>query len=119
MLTGFSPGFLSATAWPELEATVGELATGIPDGIARQSDLDLRVDISAELGRITAPTLVIGNAHDQMVPVEQTRALHGAIPGADYAELESGHLVLFERPEELATLIEEFADRAATEAAAR
>jgi pimeloyl-ACP methyl ester carboxylesterase len=42
------------------------------------------------------------------VPVENVRALHQAIPGSRYAELESGHVVFAEKPDELATLIRAF-----------
>ncbi|MEV4170564.1 hypothetical protein [Nonomuraea sp. NPDC049709] len=49
------------------------------------------------LPKITAPTLVIGNPRDYLVPVERARAL----PGGEYAELDSGHVVVHERPAEL------------------
>ncbi|MER5418861.1 alpha/beta fold hydrolase [Streptosporangium roseum] len=57
---------------------------------------------------ITAPTLVIGNTQDYLVPVEHSRELHRLIPGSRYAELDSGHVVVLERPAELTELIREF-----------
>ncbi|GAA4978568.1 pimeloyl-ACP methyl ester carboxylesterase [Nonomuraea thailandensis] len=104
-LVGFSPGFVSSVGAKALMA--GEP----PRGTLRQIELDLRVDIRDLLPRITAPTLVIGNTQDYLVPVEHARALHAAIPGSRYAELDSGHVVLHERPEEVTALIKEFITR--------
>lgn len=119
--TGFSPGFLDSMSWPELEGLTAEIGFTIPPGMARQAELNLRVDISAALPKISCPTLVIGCTRDQMVPVEESRRLHAAIEGSEYREFETGHLVIFEQPEALAVAIEEFQGVAssAVEAAAR
>ncbi|WP_228645775.1 alpha/beta fold hydrolase [Microtetraspora sp. AC03309] len=42
------------------------------------------------------------------VPVENSRELHAAIAGSEYAEIDSGHVVLMERPEEWVRLVAEF-----------
>lgn len=76
--------------------------------MARQSELDLRLELSGDARLITARTLVIGSTRDAIVPVEHTRALHGAIAGARYAELESGHLVFLEAAEALGAMIDDF-----------
>lgn len=68
----------------------------------RQIELDRHVDIRADVARIEAPTLVTGNVHDTTVPVELSRALHASIPGSEYEEYETGHVVLFEKPTEYA-----------------
>jgi pimeloyl-ACP methyl ester carboxylesterase len=83
----------------------------MPPGTGRHADLVLRVDIAAELAGISAPTLVIGQARDHIVPVELSRALHAAIPGADYAELNTGHLGLLEQPDRVAATIRTFLER--------
>jgi pimeloyl-ACP methyl ester carboxylesterase len=41
---------------------------------------------------------VIGCAHDAIVPSAQTRALADAIPGAEYLEMDAGHMVILEAP---------------------
>jgi pimeloyl-ACP methyl ester carboxylesterase len=46
------------------------------------------------------------------VPVRHARALHLAIAGAHSTEFDSGHLVIFERPAELADRIAGFLDDA-------
>lgn len=85
------------------------LAASSPEpGLDRQIDLDIRADIGGLLPRVSAPTLVIGLTHDQMVPVQGSRRLHEAISGSRYAEVDSGHLVLFERPDDFVGLVREF-----------
>jgi 3-oxoadipate enol-lactonase len=56
-------------------------------------------DLSAEVGRIAAPTLVIGGRLDVSTPPDQTRALARAIPGAAHVELAAAHLSNVEAPE--------------------
>ncbi|MBC6458486.1 alpha/beta fold hydrolase [Actinomadura sp. HBU206391] len=101
-----SPSYLSALGDEGVAFALGAVQGG--PGVARQVDLDLRADLTALLPSITAPTLVIGLTRDQIVPVERARLLHEAIPGSRYAELDSGHLALFERPDELVDLVRGF-----------
>lgn len=84
------------------------LAQGISSGNRRQIELDRRVDIRDLLPRIKAPTLVIGCARDHLIPVSQQRRLHRSIPDSRYVEIDSGHLVLTERPDEFHALVEAF-----------
>ena len=57
-----------------------------------------RFDASAEVGRITSPTLVIHGAEDRYVPAANAVALAEAIPGSRLRVLEeAGHLVFIER----------------------
>lgn len=104
-LLAFSPAFMRG--WGE-EGLAQVLTADPPAGTARQIALDLKVDIRDRLPLITAPTLVIGNTQDYLVPVEHSRELHRLIPGSRYAELDSGHVVVLERPVELTELIREF-----------
>lgn len=48
-------------------------------------------DRSADLHRISAPTLVIGSQEDILVPYHHSLALASAIPGARLSELPGGH----------------------------
>lgn len=112
VLTGFSPAFLAGMTPAELEGAIAETVRTMPPGTGRQADLDLRVDIAAQLADIAVPTLVIGQTRDHMVPVELSRALHAAIPGAAYAELDTGHLGLLEQPDLVSETIRDFLDRA-------
>ncbi|MFG1707492.1 alpha/beta fold hydrolase [Nonomuraea sp. M3C6] len=104
-LVGFSPGFVSSVGVEAL------LAGEPPHGTLRQIELDLRIDLRDLLPKITAPTLVVGNSQDHLIPVRHARALHAALPGSEYAELDSGHVVLHERPAEVTALIRDFIGR--------
>ncbi|MQY05357.1 alpha/beta fold hydrolase [Actinomadura macrotermitis] len=77
-------------------------------GTLRQLDLNLRLDVRPLLPQIQAPTLVVGCTQDATIPVQNAREFHTAIPGASYAELDTGHVGLFERPEEFIALVTGF-----------
>ncbi|WP_258017653.1 alpha/beta fold hydrolase [Streptomyces noursei] len=79
--------------------------------MTRQSELNTRVDISAALARITAPTLVVSGSQDLIVPPHHQRELADAIAGARYVVLDSGHALPFELPEVFARTLTEFVDR--------
>lgn len=109
MLTGFSPAFLSSQTEAQLEAWVlAGLTLNNWEGMARQIELDLVLDVRPLLARVTPPTLVIGCTHDHMVPPAHARALAAAIAGARYVELDSGHLACLEQPEALSLLLLDF-----------
>jgi pimeloyl-ACP methyl ester carboxylesterase len=76
----------------------------------RVLELASAVDIEGEAHTIELPALVIGCAHDQTVDVNRSRELFGAIHNSRYAEIESGHAVVQERPAELYMLIDAFVD---------
>lgn len=76
----------------------------------QQMDLNRRIDITAEVETITAPSLVIACAHDQMVPTRHQLALFGAIEDSRFVEIPAGHAVVFERPSELSHHIQQFMD---------
>lgn len=58
-------------------------------------------DQSERLGELRVPSLILAGAEDQMVPIEATRALAEAIPGARFELVpEVGHYQPLERPVE-------------------
>ncbi|EHR61460.1 alpha/beta fold hydrolase [Saccharomonospora cyanea] len=82
-----------------------------PEGIARQIDLGLDVDIRPLLPTIQVPTLIVGFGRDAMVPVEESRRLHEAIARSELAEIpDQGHMDWFVRPEPLLRLVDGFLD---------
>jgi pimeloyl-ACP methyl ester carboxylesterase len=105
-LIGHAPGYLSA-AGPEGVADLVR-AKDCSGGGRRQIDFDIVVDIRDRVSSVAAPTLVIGASQDQLIPAEHARELHHAIPGSRYRELDGGHLLLVEKPAELARVINEF-----------
>ena len=61
------------------------------------------------LGKVTVPTLVVWGADNHIIPPECGRLYQQAIPGATLHEIERcGHWPHFERPEELAGVIQTF-----------
>ena len=75
---------------------------------AAQFELFANTDLTAVLARITVPTLVVGCTNDDLVGVEAARLLFASLPSARYAEIDSGHAVLVERPAEVLAIIREF-----------
>ena len=106
-LNVFSTAFLSSIGHDGLTQLLAG-APPITEGMRRHMALDRVADVRELLPKITAPTLVVGLTHDQVIPIEHARALHAAIEGSRFAEIESGHGVVFERPDELVTVIREF-----------
>jgi 3-oxoadipate enol-lactonase len=56
-------------------------------------------DLSADLARITAPTLVIGCTHDGIRTPAMVTKVVAQIPGAKYVEAGSGHFMAVETPD--------------------
>lgn len=54
----------------------------------------------ADLEAVTAPTLVLGAPHDELIRADHTRALAAALPGARLEWLDdTSHFALFQRPD--------------------
>jgi 3-oxoadipate enol-lactonase/4-carboxymuconolactone decarboxylase len=68
-------------------------AAGYMACCAAVRDLDLR----ASLGRVRAPTLVFAGCRDESTPPEKGREIAGAIPGAEYCELDCTHIPFHEQ----------------------
>jgi pimeloyl-ACP methyl ester carboxylesterase len=73
-----------------------------------QCELFANTDLTDALPRISVPTLVIGGTHDDIAGVNQARLIFASLPNARYAEIDSGHSVLAERPAEVLSIIREF-----------
>jgi pimeloyl-ACP methyl ester carboxylesterase len=106
-LNCFGAPFLSAIG-PEGVRQLVEGAPPITPGMRRHIELDRHADVRDLLPKITAPTLVVGLTRDQVVPAERARLVHEAIPGSEYVEIDSGHVVVFERPQELVAAVRGF-----------
>lgn len=62
--------------------------------------------LEARLGHISAPTVIVAGAADQIVPIAASRALAGQIPGAELVLVpRAGHLLPLRHPERLAKII--------------
>lgn len=111
LLTGLRPDFLARMDAAQVRTIIDQIIENNNwEGMARQVDLDIALDVRDQARRVTQPALVIGCTHDQMVPPALAHALATLIPGARYEEIDTGHLSTLERPDEVARLIHEFVD---------
>lgn len=76
----------------ECTAIQAMINTTSPVGYAACSAAIRDMDLSADLGRIRAPTLVVAGTQDAVTPPEGMCALAAAISGATLIQLEAAHL---------------------------
>jgi pimeloyl-ACP methyl ester carboxylesterase len=95
----------------ELTASLAALAEFIPEGTPEQVRLVEQVDTTAELAGIRVPTLVVAATLDRLASPARSRELAAGIPGAELVEVESGHLIAAEAPEQWGAAVRDFLDR--------
>jgi 3-oxoadipate enol-lactonase len=112
LLSGLTPTFISMLGHAAIEDLIeGYKPLANWEGLRRQAELDLRVDIRRQMEDIRCPTLVINCAQDQIVA--SPSQLAAAIPGAICRELNSGHLAYFEAADQFMGFAAEFLQRRA------
>jgi 3-oxoadipate enol-lactonase len=70
-----------------------------------------RFDATPDLPKIACPTLVLAGLHDRLRPPEFVRGVAAAIPGASYAEIDSGHVMPVQAPQAMIEAMQAFYDR--------
>lgn len=75
---------------------------------AKQRILNCRIDITAQLSKISAETLIVSCTEDRMIPKAQGKLLYAGIDKSHYSELQSGHALYVEAPAEAVRLIQLF-----------
>ena len=65
-------------------------------------------DVRKHLGEIAIPTLVIGGAYDQMMPMKMSQFLVDNIPNAKMTSVDAGHYLMQEKPDDTAQAVEAF-----------
>jgi 3-oxoadipate enol-lactonase len=97
----FSPAFHEAH--PEVVARFREMVASTPaEGYAACCEAIRDWDFRDELGKISAPTLVLSAELDPSTPPEHGRLVADGIPGASFVVVpEAAHLVNVERPDEV------------------
>jgi 3-oxoadipate enol-lactonase len=111
LVSGLSPGFLSAFAEPTLNGIIERfIASTDWRPIEQTIGVDLSLDVREYAARVRSPTLLITATHDQIVPPAYSEHL---VPDAKTIELDSGHLIFLEKPVELASAILSFCQRQA------
>ncbi|MFG1998118.1 alpha/beta fold hydrolase [Spirillospora sp. NPDC048911] len=120
LLQATGPDALASIPAADLANVVNATAGSLPPGTPEHTEILPRVDVRADLARISVPTLVISTTEDRLVPPALHREVAAQISGARLAELETGHLPFAERPDAWAKLITGFlagvADRAGSAA---
>jgi 3-oxoadipate enol-lactonase len=101
----FSPAF--SLAHPQtLQVYAAMLTATDPQGYAACCAALREADLRAEVGSITAPTLIIAGALDEATPPAQAEELRAAIPGSELVVLdEVAHLSNIERPDAFNSLL--------------
>jgi pimeloyl-ACP methyl ester carboxylesterase len=106
----WSPSWLAKQAPDFMEQRLRQVALLPPAffaGAAAILGILDTLDLTPELGKITAPTLVIGGEHDRVFPPEHSRAIAEAIPNARLVIIpDTGHGLLFECGERVVEMLE-------------
>ncbi|MEU2347112.1 3-oxoadipate enol-lactonase [Modestobacter sp. NPDC049651] len=89
-----------AAAHPDLVARLEAMVAGSDDeGYAACAEVVAGIDLRADLGRITAPTLVVSGAEDPALPPDHQQAIADGIAGAELLSVSPGaHLANLEQP---------------------
>ncbi|MGH9347797.1 MAG: alpha/beta fold hydrolase [Vicinamibacterales bacterium] len=72
------------------------LRTTSGDVIANLLEARAVVDISASLGEVRTPTLVLHARNDEVIPIAEGRLIASGVPGAEFVELDSRNHILLE-----------------------
>ena len=96
-----------ARAHPEARAELRAMLVATPaEGYVRCCGAIERMDLRGELGRVSAPTLVVSGSEDPATPAEHQRAVAGGIRGARHEIVgPAAHLAAVEQPGRVNDLI--------------
>jgi pimeloyl-ACP methyl ester carboxylesterase len=106
LVDGFTANALTGLE-PMVEAMIGMTADAVAPGSIAHLDLDMIIDISAQLPLITAPCLVISGAQDRWVDPTHGHALSAGLKNSTFRTLPAGHLVIQEQAGDVAALVHE------------
>lgn len=103
----FTPDFLArqAVVVGAMQKTVRGLD---PEGYAACCEALAMADLTSDLHRIAAPTLVIAGADDPVTTVADAQALAGGVKGAALATLPASHLSNLEAPDRFSDAVASF-----------
>lgn len=104
----FSAAFLDRLTGMQRDILLELAELSIAEGTAEQVDLVRRIDVTGDLAAVAVPVLVIGTRLDRLVTPASMRPYAQGIPGARWAELDSGHAVAMEAAQEWERLVAGF-----------
>lgn len=92
---------------PELVARLRQMVAGVDaESYAQCCEAIAEMDLRADLGRIAAPTLVVGAGDDPATPPEHQRLIAEGVPGSRLEVItDAAHVPTFEQPGRVAQLL--------------
>ncbi|MEH6374037.1 alpha/beta hydrolase [Streptomyces sp. KLMMK] len=98
------------TTFAQAAAALTDMLDADRDGVARQSEADMGIDITGLLPDVTAPTLIISSADDRIVYPHHQHELADGIPHARVLRVPGGHGLPAENPDLLTAKVAEHLD---------
>lgn len=86
----------------------GRFLANDPVGYAHNNLAFAKVRLLDRLGELAPPCLVLAGVHDLLRPQDKVRAIAATIPRAEYAVIDSGHLMPVQAPDEMARHLLDF-----------
>jgi 3-oxoadipate enol-lactonase len=114
----FSPRFLQDPARAEQRQTWYDriAANSRVGGTRAVGGLIARPDVSAFLGDVRIPTLIVAGEEDRAIPPEESRKMHAGIAGSELLIVPgAGHAVTIEQPEAVNQALDLFLKRISAE----
>ena len=81
----------------EFEAGMAEMTMSVEAYLAQLNVIQTH-ETTDRIGSIAVPTLVLAGEEDILIPVRLSKAMHAAIPGAEWATSTGGHASVWEHP---------------------
>jgi 3-oxoadipate enol-lactonase len=107
-----------ANSWPPqvrgdpaaFDAYRGRFLANDPKSYAAINRAFAKFDATPDLASVQCPALVLAGLHDRLRPPAFVRGIAARIPGARYAEIDSGHIMPLQAPGALAAAMTGFYD---------
>ncbi|MCB1152056.1 MAG: alpha/beta hydrolase [Deltaproteobacteria bacterium] len=102
-------GFGDNPSPQEVATTMESLMSCDPETAITDFKALAEYDVKGEIGRLRPPLAVFYGSSDKLTSPERNRALADAVPDAEHHAFEgAGHMLMLERPEELASQLARF-----------
>jgi pimeloyl-ACP methyl ester carboxylesterase len=104
----FSERYLAAVPTELLQQIITQFAGDPSPGTAAQIAFTVGIDVRADLGIVSTPTLIVAPSEDRFVASEHSAELAAGIPGARRADITGGHASIFEDPQQTQQVLLDF-----------
>lgn len=103
---------LGRWATPQLEASLQFAISAVSPAVLRcRAAAAIRVNVSANLGSISAPVLYLRSTHDRLLSAASSRHILSALPQCTATDITGPHLLLQAVPKDCARAVSAFAKR--------